>query len=81
MNFSDEDIDRIIMMAWEDRTPFAAIEAQFGLSETETKKLMRRVQPRKTYERWRQRVNSRKTKHLGLRSSDVKRFKSYDQKF
>ena len=79
--FSDADIDRIIMMAWEDRTPFEAIEAQFGLDEAETKKLMRKVQPRKTYERWRERVNSRKTKHAKLRPDEVKRFKSYDQKF
>lgn len=79
-DFSDAELDRIIMMAWEDRTPFEAIEMQFGLKEPEVKKLMRRVQPRKTYERWRARVNSRTTKHAGLRSDDVKRFKSYDQK-
>lgn len=80
-DFSDAEIDRIIMMAWEDRTPFEAIEIQFGLSEAETKKLMRRVQPRKTYERWRERVNNRNTKHAHLRDDKVKRFKSYDQKF
>ena len=80
-DFSDAEIDRIIMMAWEDRTPFEAIEIQFGLSEAETKKLMRRMQSRKTYERWRERVNNRNTKHTGLRSDEVKRFKSYDQKF
>ncbi len=78
--FNQAEIDRIIMMAWEDRTPFEAIEAQFGLKEAETKKLMRKVQPSKTYKRWRERVNSRKTKHKYLRSEDVQRFKSYDQK-
>ncbi|MFM7461294.1 MAG: DUF2805 domain-containing protein, partial [Burkholderiales bacterium] len=27
--------DRVIQMVWEDRTPFEAIEAQFGLKESE----------------------------------------------
>ena len=49
MEFSLEDTDRIIMMAWEDRTPFEAIEAQFGLKEKDVKNLMRRVQSKKTY--------------------------------
>ncbi|MBE0424746.1 MAG: DUF2805 domain-containing protein, partial [Lutibacter sp.] len=33
-------IDRIIEMAWEDRTPFEAIQFQFGLAEKEVIKLM-----------------------------------------
>jgi uncharacterized protein (TIGR03643 family) len=79
--FSTEDLDRIIMMAWEDRTPFEAIEAQFGLKEKEVKKLMRNVQKESTYIRWRERVSGRTTKLGKLRSKAVNRHKSDDQKF
>jgi uncharacterized protein (TIGR03643 family) len=68
--FSTEDLDRIIMMAWEDRTPFEAIEAQFGLKEKEVKKLMRR-----------ERVSGRTTKLGKVRSENVTRHKSKNQKF
>ena len=70
------EVDRIIGMAWEDRTPFDAIEAQFGLSEKEVIELMRRNLKRKSWERWRKRVSGRKTKHRKLRNEDVKRFVS-----
>lgn len=70
------EVDRIIGMAWEDRTPFDAIEAQFGLSEKEVIELMRRILKRKSWERWRKRVSGRKTKHRKLRNEDVKRFVS-----
>jgi uncharacterized protein (TIGR03643 family) len=79
--FSPEDLDRIIMMAWEDRTPFEAIEAQFGLKEKEVKKLMRDVQNEKTYIRWRERVSGRTTKLGKVRSEEVSRHKSRNQKF
>jgi uncharacterized protein (TIGR03643 family) len=79
--FSPEDLDRIIMMAWEDRTPFEAIEAQFGLKEKEVKKLMREVQSEKTYIRWRERVSGRTTKLGKVRSKEVSRHKSRNQKF
>jgi uncharacterized protein (TIGR03643 family) len=70
------EIDRIIGMAWEDRTPFDAIEYQFGLSEDEVIKFMRSQLKRKSWERWRKRVSGRDTKHRKKRSDDVKRFVS-----
>jgi uncharacterized protein (TIGR03643 family) len=71
--FSPEDTDRIIMMAWEDRTPFEAIEAQFGLTEKDVKEFMRQVQSKKTYIRWRERVEGRITKLGKMRSKEVQR--------
>lgn len=69
-------IDRIIEMAWEDRTPFEAIEIQFGLSEAEVIKLMRGQLKRKSFDLWRKRVNSGVSqKHLMKRSSEITRFK------
>jgi uncharacterized protein (TIGR03643 family) len=81
MKFSLEDTDRIIMMAWEDRTPFEAIEAQFGLKEKDVKELMRQVQSKRTYIRWRERVEGRITKLGKVRSKEVQRHKSDNQKF
>jgi uncharacterized protein (TIGR03643 family) len=73
MEFSPEDTDRIIMMAWEDRTPFEAIEAQFGLSEKDVQALMRQVQSKRTYIRWRERAEGRITKLGKMRSKEVQR--------
>lgn len=70
-----EATDRIIEMAWEDRTPFDAIEAQFGLPEAEVIRLMRSELKRSSWQRWRARVQGRATKHLMLRQSEVNRFK------
>jgi uncharacterized protein (TIGR03643 family) len=81
MQFSLEDTDRIVMMAWEDRTPFEAIRAQFGLSESEVKTLMRQVQKPQTYIRWRERVEGRTTKLGKRRDKAVTRHKSKNQKF
>ena len=70
------DIDRIIEMAWEDRTPFEAIEAQFGLTEADVIKLMRTELKRKSFNLWRERINSGiSQKHLKKRSEDITRFK------
>lgn len=69
------EIDRIIEMAWEDRTTFEAIEFQFGLSEMDVKALMRNKLKRSSYELWRKRVTNRKTKHEKLRSFTEGRFK------
>ena len=60
---SPEDIDRVIEMAWEDRTPFDAIRAQFGLSEQEVIALMRREMKASSFRMWRARVQGRATKH------------------
>lgn len=69
------EIDRIIEMAWEDRTPFEAIEFQFALSEQQTIQLMRREMLPSSFKRWRKRVQSRKTKHIMKREDAVQRFK------
>ena len=75
------DIDRIIEIAWEDRTPFEAIQIQFGLSESDTIKIMRAELKRNSFNLWRKRVNSGVSKkHLMKRSEDIKRFKCSRQK-
>jgi uncharacterized protein (TIGR03643 family) len=73
-------IDRIIEMAWEDRTPFEAIEIQFGLSEKDVIKLMRREMKESSFRMWRERVTKRQTKHLNKRNFIAGRFKSDNQK-
>ena len=75
-----EDVDRIIEMAWEDRTPFEAIEAQFGLAEAEVIKLMRREMKASSWCMWRARVQGRATKHRVKNTVDDARFKSMLQK-
>lgn len=65
--FSEEELSRIIEMAWEDRTPFEAIKLQFGISESETIKLMRKHMSRSSFDMWRERVSGRVTKHLAKR--------------
>lgn len=75
------DIDRIIEMAWEDRTPFEAITYQFGLSEGEVIQLMRNLLHPSSFKRWRTRVNSGVSqKHLKKRGIEVQRFKSNQQR-
>jgi len=69
------DIDRIIEMAWEDRTPFEAIQIQFGLSEQDVKSLMRFQLKESSYKRWRTRVQGQAHKHTAKRSPDIQRFK------
>lgn len=73
-------VNRIIEMAWEDRTPFKAIEIQFGLSEKEVIALMRREMKSSSFKMWRKRVTTRRTKHLHKRDYLVGRFKSQNQK-
>lgn len=68
--------DRVIEMAWEDRTPFEAIQAQFGLSEADTITLMRSTLKRSSFNLWRKRVNSGiSQKHARKRNPDIDRFK------
>jgi uncharacterized protein (TIGR03643 family) len=70
------DIDRVIEMAWEDRTPFEAIFFQFNLRESEVIDLMRLHLKRSSFLRWRKRVNSGVSqKHLSKRGNDIDRFK------
>jgi uncharacterized protein (TIGR03643 family) len=75
-----EDIDRIIEMAWEDRTPFEAITFQFKLSEQEVIELMRREMKASSFRMWRKRVQGRATKHQKLRVFTKGRFKCSRQK-
>ena len=72
------EIDRIIEMAWEDRTPFEAIEFQFGLKENDVREVMRTHLKRSSFELWRKRVKGRKTKHQ--KTSPANRFRSHNQK-
>jgi uncharacterized protein (TIGR03643 family) len=72
-------IDRILEMAWEDRTPFEAIELQFGLDEQQVIALMRREMRRSSFRMWRERVSGRKTKHLKAREFIAGRFRSSNQ--
>ena len=80
IQLSDIKIDRIIEMAWEDRTPFEAIEFQFGFSEQEVIKLMRREMKPSSFRQWRERVQGRKTKHQKLRTFEEGRFKCSRQR-
>ncbi len=75
------DTDRIIEMAWEDRTPFEAIKIQFALSEGEVINLMRKELKRSSFNLWRKRVNSGVSqKHLFKRAEGMNRFKCSLQK-
>jgi uncharacterized protein (TIGR03643 family) len=78
--FSDKDINRIIEMAWEDRTPFEAIEYQFGLKEKDVIEFMRAHSLPSSFKMWRKRMASRKTKHSKLRDESIKRFKCNRQR-
>ena len=81
MKFSDEDLDRIIEMAWEDRTPFDAIETQFGVSEGEVIRLMRQTLKPSSFRLWRKRVNSGVSqKHRATRNHEIERFRCSRQR-
>ncbi len=77
---TEMEIDRIIEMAWEDRTPFDAIEMQFGLKEQEVIAIMRREMKQSSFRMWRKRVTSRPTKHLAKATATEARFKSNAQR-
>ncbi len=77
MDFTQTEIDRIIEMAWEDRTPFKAIEFQFGLKENGVRRIMRNNMKQSSFRMWRERVKGRKTKHTT--SVIPNRFKSKNQ--
>ncbi len=80
ITLTEEQIDRVVEMAWEDRTPFDAIHVQFGLREQDVIKLMRRAMKPSSFRMWRARVQGRKTKHNRLSEDHVKRFKCSRQK-
>lgn len=78
---TDQELDRIIEMAWEDRTPFEAIKAQFRVSESQVIELMRKELKESSFKMWRKRVNSGVSqKHLKKRNPEITRFKSSRQR-
>jgi len=79
-NLTDQDIDRIVEMAWEDRTPFEAIQSQFGVVESEVIKIMKSEMRLRNWQKWRARVQGRATKHSNKRVAGVDRFHSKAQK-
>ena len=66
---SESDLSRIVEMAWEDRTPFEAIEAQFGMNESAVIALMRHQMKPSSFRMWRKRMAGRTTKHAGFRGA------------
>jgi uncharacterized protein (TIGR03643 family) len=75
-DFSEEDLNRIIEMGWEDRTAFEAIEAQFGINQDGVIKIMRANLKRNSFKLWRERTKGQATKHLKLRSEEITRHQS-----
>ena len=73
-------IDRIIEMAWEDRTTFESIKFQFNLDEKQVIELMRKEMKMKSFKMWRKRVQGRKSKHQKLRTFEKGRFKCSRQR-
>lgn len=73
-SLNDEDYNRIVEMAWQDRTHFDVIYTQYGLSENQIKKMMRKRISAKAFKRWRKRVQGRKTKHVKLCEHKPTRF-------
>lgn len=79
-DFTEAEIDRIIGMAWEDRTTFDVIRDQFDLTEGEVVKLMRKNMKRSSFKMWRKRMNGRRTKHKAKAEKDMDRFVSPNQR-
>ncbi len=78
---SESEVDRIIEMAWEDRTTFDAIKAQFGLTQGEVEKIMRSELKESSFKRWRKRVSSGVgVKHQFRANPEMQRFKCSRQK-
>ncbi|MFY8137668.1 MAG: TIGR03643 family protein [Flavobacteriales bacterium] len=77
---TEQDIDRIVEMAWEDRTPFDAIEMQFGVNESQVIEIMRKEMKASSFRMWRKRVTGRGTKHAALRTDDVNRHRCSRQR-
>lgn len=80
MNFNTLEIDRIIEMAWEDRTSFEAIKIQFDINQDEVIKIMRSTLKNKSFRIWRKRTKGRKTKHRKINDISPMRFRSKNQK-
>jgi len=72
---SDDDLNRIIEMAWEDRTPFDVIYKEFDITQNELERLMRNNLKPSSFKLWRKRVSGRKTKHIAKRNNQINRHK------
>ena len=79
-DFTQQQLDRIIEMAWEDRTSFEAIKIQFDINQDEVIKIMRSSLKNKSFKIWRERTKGRKTKHRKINHISSMRFKSKNQK-
>lgn len=73
---NESDISRVIEMAWEDRTTFEAIEAQFDINQDGVIKIMRANLKLGSFKLWRERTHGQKTKHQQLRSSEITRHRA-----
>ena len=80
ISLTEAETDRVIQMAWEDRTTFDAIREQFGLEPGQVIKLMRRELKPSSFRLWRERTVGRQTKHLAKRSFKVGRFRCKSQR-
>lgn len=78
--FTEKQLDRIIEMAWEDRTSFEAIKIQFDINQDEVIKIMRSSLKNKSFKIWRERTKGRKTKHRKINGISSMRFRSKNQK-
>jgi uncharacterized protein (TIGR03643 family) len=78
--WTSEEMDRLIQMAWEDRTPFEAIEMQFGLVESQVIDMMRQWMRPSSYRMWRKRMHGRSTKHQSRNTANTFRFKCSRQR-
>ena len=78
--FTEKQLDRIIEMAWEDRTSFEAIKIQFDINQDEVIKIMRSSLKNKSFKIWRERTKGRKTKHRKINDISSMRFRSKNQK-
>ena len=72
---SHDDLNRIIEMAWEDRTPFDVIYKEFDITQNELERLMRNNLKPSSFKLWRKRVSGRKTKHIAKRNNQIDRHK------
>ena len=80
LDLPPDQLDRVIQMAWEDRTTFDAIRQQFGLEPGEVIKLMRANLKPRSFKLWRKRTDVRSTKHLAKRDFTVGRFRCPSQR-
>lgn len=72
--FQEEDLNRLIEMAWQDRTTFDTIFELYCLTENQVKKKMRTLMKKSSFKMWRKRVQGKATKHKKKLEHKVIRF-------